>query len=342
MITPSVDLQRMEVEAEVSPVMSLVTDSRNTVGGRGLPSHPPVDQRQCGQNQSSESQQQHPSQKQQQHEEQHHQKQQQQQQESKTTQFDKYNLYHWEPSTNQGDDENFMDMTMLVTRNSTCLQGHTGCIIVNPRLLTNPPSPPQHPSNQAEARKRLERAVMGTSTNLPLYSELNSDVHAEIAALGQCSRRGNATEGCTAYVTIPPCKRCFAALVVAGIGRIVVACGGKYPDCIVEVAKERGVELVRLDRDWVVRQGVRLEGLVSLSRGIQRDGGDANNGGFVSKGVVENVGKTDGNHRGENDDCNDMDKVMEQRKRRREEKKLRKERARRKTCNIATTTHNRT
>ncbi|CAE7717551.1 comEB [Symbiodinium sp. CCMP2592] len=48
-----------------------------------------------------------------------------------------------------------------------------------------------------------------------------SDLHAEVNAIGRCARLGRSTEGSSVYITMPPCKRCFMALVAAGVRRIV-------------------------------------------------------------------------------------------------------------------------
>eukprot|EP00551_Chaetoceros_affinis_P018134 CAMPEP_0203743274 /NCGR_PEP_ID=MMETSP0092-20131115/59360_1 /ASSEMBLY_ACC=CAM_ASM_001090 /TAXON_ID=426623 /ORGANISM="Chaetoceros affinis, Strain CCMP159" /LENGTH=151 /DNA_ID=CAMNT_0050630569 /DNA_START=9 /DNA_END=464 /DNA_ORIENTATION=- len=54
------------------------------------------------------------------------------------------------------------------------------------------------------------------------------------------------TKNATAYITMPPCKRCFAALVKAGIKKIVTR--HSCPKMIQNVAsrKDVGVELVSL------------------------------------------------------------------------------------------------
>jgi deoxycytidylate deaminase len=125
--------------------------------------------------------------------------------------LDAYNMYGFEPDPLLPDDENLMRATLLVTRNSICMSGYMGCILVNPKNLAG---------NNCSS-KTLTESIVGVATNRPLYTNLESDVHAEIGALGQAARLGNATEGCTAYITMPPCKTCFGALQAAGIRRIV-------------------------------------------------------------------------------------------------------------------------
>merc|ERR1712154_158738 len=55
----------------------------------------------------------------------------------------------------------------------------------------------------------------------PNVKNLSSDVHAEVHAMGICARQGIATGGCTAYITMPPCLKCFMVLAMSGIRRIV-------------------------------------------------------------------------------------------------------------------------
>lgn len=45
--------------------------------------------------------------------------------------------------------------------------------------------------------------------------------HAELNAITNAARCGIATKGCTAYVNWHPCARCTAALIQAGVCRIV-------------------------------------------------------------------------------------------------------------------------
>jgi len=46
-------------------------------------------------------------------------------------------------------------------------------------------------------------------------------IHAEANAIGRAAKRGCATVGCTAYVTVTPCLECAKVLIAAGIHRVV-------------------------------------------------------------------------------------------------------------------------
>jgi dCMP deaminase len=51
--------------------------------------------------------------------------------------------------------------------------------------------------------------------------KLAAVVHAEKNALFNAAKNGSYTEGCTAYVTWPPCSQCAAALIQAGVVRVI-------------------------------------------------------------------------------------------------------------------------
>jgi len=208
----------------------------------------------------------------------------------------RFELHGWQPDLTLSDDENYMDLVMLVTRNSICLQGYMGCVIVNPnRAITtatddevsnckmpqapsdnSPLSPqqqqPQQQQQQQKQRQRIYHGIIGASTNLPLFTPSDSDIHAEIGALGQCNQHGNSTKGSTAYITMPPCKRCFAALLSAGVTKIIAQ--QRHPDVILRTAKERGIMMVDMGIGYKAEQLVRVERLID--NGAGGDGDNAN------------------------------------------------------------------
>lgn len=147
-----------------------------------------------------------------------------------------FELYGWKPDPNLSIDENYMDLVMLLTRSSYCKQGGMACVLVN------------HDNN----------TILSAVTNGPIFSEHDSDVHAEVAAIGAAARRGTSTEHATAYITMPPCKRCFAALVVSGIDRIITRL--KPPKLIEEAAKRHNIQLVALG--GISEQMARINSLI--------------------------------------------------------------------------------
>ena len=134
-------------------------------------------------------------------------------------------LHGWEPNACLSIDENFMDLCMIITRSSKLKQGSMACILVNEITTEN-----DEPSSIATEKStgtvdNMCDAIISVANNRALFSEASSDVHAEIAALGEACRSGVSTENATAYITMPPCKNCFGALTVSGIRRIVTRYG---------------------------------------------------------------------------------------------------------------------
>lgn len=148
-----------------------------------------------------------------------------------STSLNGYELHGWQPDEGLSTDENFMDLCMIITRTSKLKQGSMACILVNEIEDETP-------------KKDSCDAIISVANNRPLFSENDSDVHAEIAALGQACRSGIRTENATAYITMPPCKRCFAALTVAGIRRIVT----RYdpPQKIQETAVKNNIQFSKI------------------------------------------------------------------------------------------------
>merc|ERR1719253_886740 len=113
-----------------------------------------------------------------------------------------------------------MDIVMLITRSSQLRQGSMGCLLVRPAETTTFDAAEPDPGRN-EPFGRIIAAAVNTS----LFQPDESDVHAEINAIGQVAQRNSSpkkptsTLGATAYITMPPCKRCFGALHAAGISR---------------------------------------------------------------------------------------------------------------------------
>eukprot|EP00980_Cylindrotheca_fusiformis_P031552 scaffold26550_cov122-Cylindrotheca_fusiformis.AAC.5 len=172
-----------------------------------------------------------------------------------------FNLYGWQPDPKKSDDENYMDIVFLITRSARDdQQGHMGALIVKPTMATN--SVVDGSSNE----DRIYQGILGAATNTPLFGtkDCTSDIHAEIVALGQACRASHSTEACTAYITIPPCKRCFAALVTFGIKRIVTR--QVSSKLIKETAAERGIQVVNLTQDQNRSQMERINKLVNKDK----------------------------------------------------------------------------
>mmetsp|Transcript_23187 Transcript_23187/g.48978 ORF Transcript_23187/g.48978 Transcript_23187/m.48978 type:complete len:114 (-) Transcript_23187:1027-1368(-) len=71
-------------------------------------------------------------------------------------------------------------------------------------------------------------------------------------------------QGATAYITMPPCKKCFGALHASGITRIV---SRRQPSrVLLETSVKVGLEMTCLTDDEIAEQKARLEKLFALSR----------------------------------------------------------------------------
>lgn len=162
--------------------------------------------------------------------------------------LDGYELMGWKPSSSLSYDDNVMDLVMLITRSSHCRQGSMACVLTNPISV----------GVDDVTKETIYNSLISVATNRPLFSEKDSDVHAEVAALGLACRTGSKTEGCTAYITMPPCKRCFAALTVAGVSRIVTRL--TCPEPIKNGAQRNKIELVALGN--VQEQTARINTLI--------------------------------------------------------------------------------
>eukprot|EP00980_Cylindrotheca_fusiformis_P000170 scaffold26_cov117-Cylindrotheca_fusiformis.AAC.11 len=86
-----------------------------------------------------------------------------------------FELYGWKPDEALSLDENAMDLVMLVTRTSHCKQGSMACILLNTE----------------------DESIVSVATNRALFTENDSDVHAEIAALGAACQSGRKTANAT-------------------------------------------------------------------------------------------------------------------------------------------------
>ena len=187
--------------------------------------------------------------------------------------LESFDLHGWRPDPNLCDDENFLDIVLLLTRSSTCrTSGRVACVLVDTTLMVQPSvkNKRHFDDNKEESVEDLERrlfgSIIGAATNAPLFAPTDSDIHAEISCLGQACNNKHAVRGCTIYITIHPCKRCFAALVSFGVGRIVSR--QMPPKQIVDCAHRNGIEVAELTRDMNRSQMKRINELVSTANGL--------------------------------------------------------------------------
>ncbi|KAL7463172.1 hypothetical protein ACHAXS_003551 [Conticribra weissflogii] len=188
-----------------------------------------------------------------------------------------YEMQSYSPSPNLSDDVNYMDIVMIITRSSILRQGSMGCLLVQPNNYT------QQTENHED---RIFNAIIAAANNSSLFNADDSDVHAEINAIGQIAQRNQmtamnshatnyemmTTQGATAYITMPPCKKCFGALHASGITRIV---SRRQPSkLLLETSKNIGIEMVCLTDEEIADQKARLDKLFALSKSTSATSGD--------------------------------------------------------------------
>ena len=173
------------------------------------------------------------------------------------TSSEEFQTYGWTYRNDLSVDMNFMDLASLLSRNSRCSGGHMGCVLVRGDTASG-----------GDNGSIMPAEIISRAINTPLFAVDTSDIHAEVNAVALCARRGTSTAGCTAYITMPPCRNCFMLLVAAGVSRIVsrLACSTER---IVAVAAERGIALACVPDD--AESDARRAALVAAT--VAGDGG---------------------------------------------------------------------
>jgi len=153
----------------------------------------------------------------------------------------------WAPLQELSADENGLDLALLAARSSKCICGSMGCVVTDP--------------SGCILAVHVNSAIWDPDRERP-----QSDIHAEINAIGLCARRGVKMDGTTVYVTMPPCRRCFSALAASGVRRMVSrkAHTQKEAKDIARAAKRLGIEVAVVD-DTAERRA-RLDALAAAGR----------------------------------------------------------------------------
>ena len=144
-------------------------------------------------------------------------------------------------------DEYFIKIAALVSERSTCLRHHVGAIIVkDKRVLTT-----GYNGAAAGTKDCLEIGEC-IKNRLKISSGGGHDVcpaiHAEQNAIIQGAKHGEDISGSTIYCTHTPCIICARMIVNSGIKKVVTYVD--YPDIggVMDLFKETGVELVKIER----------------------------------------------------------------------------------------------
>ena len=205
---------------------------------------------------------------------------------SKSKTLNRFHLYNWRPDLNLSDDENYMDLVLLITRNSKLRQGSMGCIIVNKdrskeekdlnqRLIHADCS--QHrkkwnrcddillPSKKGEDNARcqsekqrpifdpsielfksLDSYIIAAATNESFYRNNSSDIHAEIVALGQCNQSEDVHSTTQCTIYITMPPCKNCFSALSKAGIKRIVSRMNFPEMISNVAKRENIELVNL------------------------------------------------------------------------------------------------
>ena len=164
-----------------------------------------------------------------------------------------YDLHGWCPDMEQFSlDENYMDLVLLLTRQQSEVNiGHCACILVSPSTTID-----------EKGKELFFQDIIGAATNQSLFkNHTDCDIHAEISCLQQAHENSSPIRNSTAYITLAPCKPCFAALVQFGVSRIVSRRLPANP-VLIQAAKRRGIELVELSQEQKRSQMKRLNQLL--------------------------------------------------------------------------------
>ncbi|MBP5301032.1 MAG: cytidine/deoxycytidylate deaminase family protein [Victivallales bacterium] len=137
----------------------------------------------------------------------------------------------WRPNW----DDYFLKLAMLASERATCPRMHCGCVLVKDNHVLSTGyngSLPGTPHCYDAGCLVVDNHCVRTN-------------HAEINAICQAARHGQALAGATAYVTNLPCTACAKALIAVGFVRVVIF--SDYHDSLAEqFFRESGVVLDRL------------------------------------------------------------------------------------------------
>lgn len=123
-------------------------------------------------------------------------------------------------------DSIWMQMAQLVAQRSTCNRAQVGCVLVSDRNIV------------------LSTGYGGSPRGAPHCTDVGClmidggckrTIHAEINAICHAANNGAGLDGCTAFVTLSPCRACTYALIQVGCKRIVYLDKYRITDHFIEV-----------------------------------------------------------------------------------------------------------
>mmetsp|Transcript_1491 Transcript_1491/g.3088 ORF Transcript_1491/g.3088 Transcript_1491/m.3088 type:complete len:227 (+) Transcript_1491:276-956(+) len=181
---------------------------------------------------------------------------------SKLMQPSQLSSYGWSWVDDRSVDANFLDLALLIARNSTCKDGHMGCVIARGVEVGEGDEP-------GGSIDGLSKVVLCT-INSSIFGDYRSDCHAEANAVSLCAANGVAMRGLSCYVTRNPCTSCYKLLAASGIRRIIYPNSHTSEDCAAS-ALALGIEMRSLAdsperrawRDTLGRENEDMERVVA-------------------------------------------------------------------------------
>ena len=147
-------------------------------------------------------------------------------------------------------DDYYLDIALTVSKRSTCLKRHYGCVIVkNDEIIATgyngAPKGLHHCIDAGGCLRKLNKIPSGTR------QEVCRAVHAEQNAIISAAVKGVSIKGGTIYTNTYPCSICTRMLINAEIKRIVY--DSDYSDPLSkEMLEESGIEVVRYGNNMKV------------------------------------------------------------------------------------------
>ena len=126
------------------------------------------------------------------------------------------NTYGWAWKPASTVDENYMDLAYRIARNSYCMEGHMGCVVVSGIDAFGGGGGRRFHSPEASDTRIICRSI-----NTALTEAFHSQCHAEANAVAACAAAGIPLRGASCYVTRAPCKECFRLLAMSQVARII-------------------------------------------------------------------------------------------------------------------------
>lgn len=133
-------------------------------------------------------------------------------------------------------DDFFMTIASTFAQQSTCLRKKVGCVLVRDKHVIS--------AGYNGSLPGLPHCTDVGCLFLPETTGCQRTSHAEASALAQAAKHGHSVVGCTAYVTLLPCRTCLKLLIMAGISKVIYLETYRTTDSI-QLAEEAGITMIQ-------------------------------------------------------------------------------------------------